>query len=205
MAKLITEFIGTGFLVLVILLTGNPIAIGAVLMAMVYMGYYISGAHFNPAITLGFAVRRRIAWGEAIRYWIVQFAGAMFAAGIAWCLHEKTAGISPPAGAATHQWYLAEIVFSFALVLVVFNTTDSPATKDNQYYGLAIGFTYLVGAFAGSPISGGAFNPAVGIGPNIVARMNNSDVPGGVWLLYLVAPSIGAILAVIAFTAQRQR
>ena len=202
MAKLLTEFIGAAFLVLVILLTGDPLAIGTVLMVMVYMGGHISGAHYNPAVTLGFAIRGRLSWPEAAKYWVAQLAGAIFAALTAWCLLEKTGTVAPPAGAGAHQTYLVEILFTFALCLVVFNVADTEATKGNSFYGLAIGFTITAAAFSGGGISGGAFNPAVGLGPNIVALMNSTEVPGSVWLLYILGPSIGAILATVVYKLQ---
>jgi len=205
MGKLVTEFIGTSFLTLVVLLGGGPMAVGAVLTATVYMGRHRSGAHYNPAVTLGFVARRRLDAATAVRYVAAQFAGAMFAAGIAWCLLNKTNIVAPAAGAQSHQWYLAEIVFSFALCLVYFHVTDSERTRDNPFYGLAIGFMAAAGTFAVGRISGAAFNPALGLGPSIVALLHDTAVPSGAWLLYLVAPCIGSLLAVLAYTAQTGR
>jgi aquaporin Z len=203
MGKLLTEFTGAMFLALVLLLGSGPVAVGAVLLAMIYMGRPTSGAHYNPAVTLGFALRGRIAWGQAGRYVLAQFAGAMFAAGVAWCLRSGASVIAPAAGAGTHQWYLAEIVFSFALCLVYFQTTDSTAAPSHNTSGIAIGFLVVAAMFAAKPISGAVLNPAVGIGPNLVALLDGAEVPGGAWLLYLVAPSIGATLATLAYAVQR--
>jgi len=205
MGKLVTEFIGTMFLTLAFLLTGTPLAVGGVLIAMVSMGRHVSGAHFNPAVTLGFALRGRVGWSTARRYAVAQLAGAMFAAGVTWCLRSEALAVGPSAGAAPHQWYLAEIVFSFALCLVYFQVADGDATPSNSYFGLAIGFLVVGASFAIKPISGAVLNPAVGLGPNLVALLDGAEVPGGAWLLYLFAPSIGAALASLAFAAQRHR
>ena len=130
MKKYLTEFIGTFFLVLTISLTvisGSamaPLAIGCSLMIMVYMGGHISGGHYNPAVTLGFLLRGRMNFVETVKYWVSQLAGAMFAAGTAWCLLRVPVTVAPNVGSEAHQWMLVEILFTFALCLVVFNVAD---------------------------------------------------------------------------------
>ena len=204
MGKLVTEAIATFLLVLVILMPGaGAIGIGAVLIALVYMGAPVSGAHYNPAVTLGFLLRGKIRLGEAIGYVIVQFGGAMLAAGTAWCLLETPATIEANAGSSPHQWMLVEIIFTFALCLVYFNVEAEGRRPGNDYFGIAIGLTVTAGIFAGSRISGAAFNPAVGLGPNLVAAMdgNTKCLTPAIWL-YTAGPFIGSILAVIATKLQ---
>jgi len=96
---------------------------------------------------------------------------------------------------------LVELLFTFALCLVVLNTAMHPKTQGNSYYGLAIGFTVLVGAIAGGSISGGAFNPAVGVGPILVQGVAGE---GGFahLLLYIVGPLVGGFLAAVVFRYQ---
>ena len=200
MAKQLTEFIGTCFLVLVILMSGNPLAIGGILMVMVYMGGHVSGAHYNPAVTLGFVLRGRMDVSEAISYWIAQFAGAVAAAFLAWICIDNFGVIQPREGFLPSV--VVETLFTFALCMVIFNSADTEATKGNSFYGLAIGFTVMAGAFAGGRISGGAFNPAVGLGPNAVALIFDKAPKGVVWILYVVGPAAGAILASIAYKIQ---
>ena len=173
MNKYLTEAIGTFFLVLVISLVGNklaPIAIGSVLMVMVYMGGHISGAHYNPAVTIAVWLRGKCSTADVVPYIIAQLFGACLAAVVFFALRGKGAEfvIDPGTSVSLWQALLAEFLFTFALCLVVLNVATSKATEGNSYYGLAIGFTVLASAYAVGHISGGAFNPAVGVGPNLV-------------------------------------
>ncbi|HSJ09621.1 MAG TPA: aquaporin, partial [Longimicrobiales bacterium] len=169
-AKLAIEAIGTFFLVLTIGLVViepgagamAPLAIGSVLMVMVYMGGHISGGHYNPAVTLGVMLRGKATAAEMVGYWAAQVAGALVATLVVALLK---AGAAPVAMVPdTVPALVAEFVFTFALVFVVLNTATAKGTEGNSYFGLAIGFTVLVGAYAAGGISGGAFNPAVSAG-----------------------------------------
>ncbi len=197
MQKALVEFIGTFFLVLVIGLTAGrtefaPIAIGLTLMVMVYMGGHISGGHYNPAVTLGCLLRGATPMKDAITYWIVQLLGGVAAAAMAGVLGAG-ALVAPGEGVTMGQALANETIFTFALVLVVLNVATSKDHPDNSFYGLAIGSTVLVAAFAGGGISGGAYNPAVGLGSNMV----KGDL--GHWWLYLVGPLAGGALAAVVF------
>ena len=170
MNKYITETIGTFFLVLTVgctVIGGGagvipPLAIGSALMIMIFAGGHISGGHYNPAVTLGVLIRGKINGGDAIGYMISQVLGAILAALVVGYLKAGilVTAMTPNVGHAL----VAEFLFTFALVYVVLNTATSKGTLDNSFYGLAIGFTVMVGAFAVGPISGGAFNPAVATG-----------------------------------------
>lgn len=193
MKKSIIEAIGTMFLVLVICLTGDALSIGCVLMVMVYMGGHISGAHFNPAVSLAVMMRGKMKSSEMMQYWIAQIAGGLIGAGVSYWLKGEASPVAPPDGMDMIKVLGAEFIFTFALALVVLNVATSKDTANNSFYGLAIGFTVFAGAKAVGGISGGAFNPAVGIAPNVFAG-NWSDI----WL-YIVAPLVGAALASIVF------
>jgi aquaporin Z len=177
MRKSLTEFIGAFFLVLTIGLTvANdvplaPLAIGLSLMVMVYMGGHVSGAHYNPAVSLAVWLRNGISAGEFVSYVIAQLLGAMAATGMVQLLLAKTVAPAPGANVSTTTALLAEILFTFALGLVVLNSAASAGTKSNSFYGLAIGMTVTTGAFAVGGISGGAFNPAVGLGMGVVVQL----------------------------------
>jgi aquaporin Z len=98
---------------------------------------------------------------------------------------------------------LVEFLYTFALALVVLNSAASAKTHGNSFYGLAIGFTIVVAAFAGGPVSGGAFNPAVGIGPILVHAMAGGGGFENLWL-YLVGPLLGGALAAAVFGLQER-
>ncbi len=181
--KLIVEAIGTFFLVLTIGLTvlGTgagplaPLAIGFVLMVMVYAGGHISGAHYNPAVTLAVRLRGLATSREMGGYWIAQLAAALAAAFIVKMLLPD--GLVVDAAARDFAGVaVAEFLFTFALVWVVLNLATAPGTKGNSYFGLAIGLTVTAGAFAVGPISGAAFNPAVTVAATMLGLIETSDM-----------------------------
>jgi aquaporin Z len=201
MNKYIAEFIGTFFLVLTIGCTGigasagviAPLAIGAALMVMVFAGGHISGAHYNPAVTLGVLIRGKLKAADVIPYWIAQCVAAAVAAIVVSKILRAGVAVTPIApklGPAL----LAEFLFTFALVYVVLNAATAEGTSGNSFYGLAIGMTVMTGAFAVGDISGGAFNPAVAIGISIlgISTWNN------IWI-YLVADFAAGAAAAIVF------
>ena len=169
--NVIVEFIGTFLLVFTVgaSVRGGaalaPLAIGAALMVMVYAGGHISGAHYNPAVTLAALVRGRIGAGDAVSYWIVQLAGGLVAAPLVRAaVSTSQSQVVAPVGHAMVSALLVELLFTFALAYVVLNVATSKDNPENSFYGLAIGFTVFVGAVAVGGISGGAFNPAVLVG-----------------------------------------
>ncbi len=202
--KLVTEFIGTFFLVLTVgctvILSSDasrgiipPLAIGSALMVMVYAGGHISGGHYNPAVSLAASVRGRHPWAELVPYWIAQIVGALLAAGAAMFL---TGGVTQPAAppADVAKAFVAEFLFTFALAYVVLNAATAKGTDGNSFYGLAIGFTVLTGAFAVGSISGGAFNPAVAVGASALGLIH---IPS-VWI-HIAADLAGGLVAGLVF------
>jgi len=207
MNKYVTEFVGTFFLVLTIgmtVLSGTPfapIAIGCALMVMVYMGGHVSGAHYNPAVSLAVLLRGKMSAGDLIPYWIAQIAGAFAAAYVCYLVHGKAFPVAPGANVSAAKAVSVELLYTFALALVVLNVATSTKTAGNSFYGLAIGFTVLAAAYAGGGVSGGAFNPAVGIGPNLVNAMVGGGSLANLWI-YLVGPLAGGALAAGVFKVQ---
>ena len=208
MRRYLTEFIGTFFLVFTIGLTVTagspmaPLAIGSSLMVMVYMGGHVSGAHYNPAVSLALLLRGKMnSLGEFVGYVASQVAGAIVAALATYVIVGHTLKVAPADSASTLGALLVEILFTFALALIVLNVAASAKTQGNSFYGLAIGFAIVVGAFAGGPISGGAFNPAVGTGPILVDAMVGGGSLSHLWL-YLVGPFLGGALAAGVFGIQ---
>ncbi len=200
MTKYVTEFIGTFFLVLTIgttVIAGGrgvipPLAIGAALMVMVFAGGHLSGAHYNPAVTLGVWVRGRLAAKDVVPYMGFQVVGALVAAAAVGYLRGGGGmkAMAPAVGPAL----LAEFLFTFALVYVILNVATAKETSGNSYYGLAIGMTVMAGAFAVGDISGGVFNPAVAVGIAMMGLTSWSSI----WL-YLVANFLGGIVASLTF------
>jgi len=207
MARYLTELIGTFFLVFVIGMTAvggvaaAPIAIGCTLMVMVYMGGHVSGAHYNPAVSIAVFFRGALAKREVVPYIAAQLFGAWLAAEAVLVVTGSTFSPAPGAGYPTIAVLLSEVLMTFALVLVILNVATSPATEGNSYYGLAIGFTVLAGAYAVGPVSGGAFNPAVGFGPILVGALAGDGYFGNLWY-YMVGPVAGGLLAVPVFLKQ---
>ncbi|MFM9963223.1 MAG: MIP/aquaporin family protein [Planctomycetaceae bacterium] len=198
--KFLVEFIGTFFLVTTIGCTviGGapgvipPLAIGSVLMVMIYAGGHVSGAHYNPAVTLAVFLRGKCPAKDVPGYMIAQVLGAVAAATIVLFLKKNPAveAGSPDVVRAL----VAEFLFTFALCYVVLNVATSKKTAGNSNYGLAIGFTVLAGAFAVGPISGGVFNPAVAVG---ITMMGLSSL-ANIWI-FLVGNFAGAAVAAAAF------
>jgi aquaporin Z len=210
MRNYLTEFIGTFFLVLTIGLTvlGEspmaPLAIGASLMIMVYMGGHVSGGHYNPAVSLAVLLRGKMASaGEFAGYVASQCLGAVAAALAVRAILGRTFAPAPAADASVGGALLVEFLYTFALALVVLNSAASAKTHGNSFYGLAIGFTIVVAAFAGGPVSGGAFNPAVGVGPILVHAMAGGGGFENLWL-YLAGPLLGGALAAAVFGLQER-
>ena len=200
MNKYIMELIGTFFLALTIgctVIGGGasvipPLAIGSILMAMVFATGHISGGHLNPAVTLAVWIRGRCATKDVLPYWVAQIIGAAAAAVIVKMLRAGVP-ITPMTPEAVPA-LIAEFIFTFALAFVVVNTATAKGNAGNSFYGLAIGFTVLAGAFSVGNISGGAFNPAVAIGISAMGLVGW----GSLWI-YLVANLLGGAAAGIVF------
>lgn len=200
MRKYVTELIGTFFLVFTVgctVIAGGrgvipPLAIGAALMVMVFAGGHISGAHYNPAVTLGVWIRGRCPSGDVVPYWVSQVAGALLAAAAVG--YVKAGASVKPLHLAVGPALLAEFLFTFALVYVVTNVATAKATAGNSFYGLAIGMTVAAGVFAVGNISGGAFNPAVAVGVTVMGLSAWANL----WV-YLVANFLGGAAAGLAF------
>jgi aquaporin Z len=204
--KYAVEAIGTFFLVFTVgaaVGSGSPLAplgIGAVLMVMIYAGGHLSGGHYNPAVTMAVLVRRRIRLRDAVGYWVVQFGAGLLAAVVVRTVVDPTRMATAAAMTLTGRTLLAafvvELLFTFALCYVVLNVATSKAHPDNSFYGLAIGFTVVAGAFAVGAISGGAFNPAVSLGAAVMGMFAWPTL----WI-YLVAQALGGIAAGVTFLA----
>ena len=167
----------------------------------IYMGGHISGAHYNPAVTFAFFLRGACDSATVLPNWLAQLAGAIAASASGAFLSHGTYMPSPGANVPVAAAMLNEVLFTFALALVILNVATSKRTANNSYYGVAIGVTVIGAAYAGGGISGGAYNPAVGLGPIIYAAMNGASNLGHFWL-YIAGPLFGGVLAAMVFKIQ---
>jgi aquaporin Z len=204
--KYVVEAIGTFFLVFTVgaaVGSGSqfaPLGIGAVLMVMIYAGGHLSGGHYNPAVTMAVLMRRRIGLRDAAAYWVVQFGAGLLAAVVVRTVVDPTrmatAAAMTLSGRTLVAAFVVELLFTFALCYVVLNVATSKHHPDNSFYGLAIGFTVVAGAFAVGAISGGAFNPAVTLGAAVMGMFAWPTL----WI-YLLAQALAGLAAGAAFLA----
>ena len=201
--KYLVEFIGTFFLVATIGFTvlkpGDagamaPLAIASVLTAMIFAGGYISGAHYNPAVTIAVCLRGKCPPSDVIPYMLSQSIGAAAAAGVV--LFIKGNPVVEAATPDVVRALVAEFLFTFALCFVVLSVGTAKGTAGNSFSGLAIGLTVLAGAFAVGSVSGGAFNPAVAIAITIMGL----SLAANIWI-FLVANFAAGVLAALVFKA----
>jgi len=201
--KLIAEFIGTFFLALTICTAAvhgsageyAPFAIASTLMVMIYGLGHVSGAHFNPAVTVGIWLRGACEKDEVAPYIAVQVI-----AGAAAALASANLLITDPSVTALEldmtQTIGAEFLYTFALVFVILNVATSEATAGNGYYGAAIAFVVLAGALTVGGISGGSFNPAVTGALFTSGAIEAADI----WM-HLVPQLVAGVVAAQAFKA----
>lgn len=201
MPKYVTEFIGTFFLVFTVAAAAiggwapvgfAPLAIGSVLMVMIFAGGHISGGHYNPAVSMAVFVRGKMSAVEMVIYWVVQILAGIVAA----LLASSLLGISAAAPLAVDMTKVitAEFLFTFALTFVVLNVATAKGTEGNSFYGLAIGFTVLAGAYAVGSISGGVFNPAVGTGITLLGFLDWTNLA-----IFVVTQLVAGVVAGLIF------
>src|SRR5262245_50487012 len=200
MTKYLVEFIGTFFLVrrfgcpVVCPVDAGalaPLAIGSVLMVMIFAGGHISGGHYNPAVTLAVFLRGKCSKADVLPYWAAQVLGAALAAGIV--LFMKNNPSVEAAEPDLTKALLAEVLFTFALCYVVLNVATAKGTSGNSFYGLTIGFTVLCGVYAVGDVSGGAFNPAVAVGITIMGLSAIANI----WIFLVANLAAGAAAAYV--------
>lgn len=193
------EALGTFFLVLVFGFTGDSFAIGLTLMALVYIGYRVSGAHYNPAVSFAFFLKRRLSGADLIGYIISQLIGGFLAAIAIYFLANSVFYLDTPSDTNLYQQAFAEVIFTYIFVLVMLVFSISNSQRRNQSKGLMIGLTFAAMLMVSTPISGGVLNPAISIGTaGFDLLMGNNSfvhVP-----LFTLAPLTGGALAAFSFS-----
>lgn len=199
----IVEFVGTFVLVVVFGLTlvppgvgaFAPLAIGLMLAAMVTAGGPVSGGHFNPAVTLGVWLRGRCAGRVVLPYVVAQLVGASLAGILV--NYFRAGGVAPTTTPVVHDLVklgVVELLFTFTLVYVFLAVSLPSRGPGGAFSGLAVGAAVLGGMYAGLPLSGGAFNPAVAVGMSLMGLGSLNLL----WM-YLLAELAGGALAAIVF------
>jgi len=213
MKKLVAEFLGTFALVFagtgaivinhvsggVIGHAGIALTFGLIVLAMIYTFGDVSGAHLNPAVTTAFAAARRFPWSRVPAYMLAQVLGALSASAILRALFpaDETLGATLPAGTAL-QSFILEIILTFLLMLVVLSVSTG-AKEKGITAGIAIGAVIALEAMFAGPICGASMNPVRSLAPAIV-----SGKVASLWV-YLAGPTLGALLAIPACCAVRER
>lgn len=171
---------------------------GLVVLAMVSALGPVSAAHFNPAVTLGFASAGRFPWSKVPGYVVAQFAGGILAALATVTLFGKASGTHVPADGMLAAGFALEVLITGALMLVI-----KAVATDKRIHAptpaLAIGMVVVVGVMVAGPVTGGSMNPARSLGPALVA---GGSALQNVWL-YLLAPTVGAVLAALGYERLR--
>jgi aquaporin Z len=206
----LAEFIGTFALVFVGMsagivnagLLGVALAHGFTLAVFAYAYGHISGTHINPAVTFALALNGTVKWGQAIFYWIAQFAGAILAAFLLKTILTSLGGTidaGQTIGALTDKQPVLAMVMEAVLTFFLVNTIlhTAVAGKGGQFAGWAIGTTLAFAILAGAPFTGGSFNPARTFGPAVFSASIMSNVY--TYVIYLFGPLLGSTLAVIVF------
>ncbi len=198
MRKLLMECIGTLFLMMAVAFSGNnPIAVGLMLAVMVYSGGHLSGGHFNPAVSLAAWMRGKLGVADMVQYLVAQVVGAC----LGWLVHSYLMGGSTAPMPTEHpvmHGVVAEALLAFALVTVVLNMMSS-RSAGNPVGGLAIGFTLSAALYTGAGVSGGAFNPAVGLGPQVMEAITGGGFDANTLALYGVGPLVGGAVAALVY------
>ena len=183
-------------------LVGVAFANGLAIALMVTAFGHISGGHFNPAVTLGFLVTRRITGGLAGVYWVMQFAGAVVASLLLWWIFPAAA-IAAPARLGAPQLhpsigsgagFALEAIMTFFLVIAVFANAVDERGAFKAVAGFGIGLVITMDTLCGGPLTGAAMNPARAFGPELVY-----DVWESYTWIYYAGPAVGAILAAVLY------
>lgn len=199
MKKLIMEFLGTFFLVLAVAMNAGPIAVATMLMAWIYIGAYVSGAHYNPLVTVAIAVRERFGWQTVPWYIAAQVLGGFVAYALALYLKGSIAIPAPAVGISLLQAFIVEVLLSFTFALVVLVVTTTDLLRPSHLFGIIIGFTIPALARVGSPVSGGLFNPAISLGASLVGLLHGTPIIWENLGMYIGGAFLGAVLAAHAF------
>lgn len=198
MHRYATESLGSFFLVLALGLAATPLAVGLLYAALYATGYRISGAHFNPAISFAFALRREITWSEFLPYSVAQILGAFAAAGLVSYIGSEVFYVEPPNDTNIYQQALVECGFMVLLVMVYLSLAGQSIRKDLAASSLLVGFTLAGIMMTGQHISSAIYNPAISLGASAIDFLAIKGRSFEYIPLYVLAPLGGATIAAVA-------
>lgn len=198
MHSYLMEATGTFFLVLVYGFTGEPLAIGLTLMALIYIGVRVSGGHYNPAVSLAFFLKKKITSAELLGYVSSQLLGGFLAAFVVYLLSGAVFYVTAPSTTNLVQQAIAEVLFTFIFVLIMLVFSLSKHFRKYQMIGLVGGLTFTGVLMVSAPISGGILNPAIAIGTAGFDFIQGGNSYLSLWG-YVLAPLCGGALAALAF------
>ncbi len=197
MKRLIMELLGTFFLVLTLAITGNALAAGLMLMAWIYIGAYVSGAHYNPLVSLAVKLTGRLSWRELVYYWGAQILGGIAAYTVASAVINRLN--IPQPNAELLPAFIFEVLLAFVFALTILVVAVSNKYKDSYIFGFAIGLTLFALATVGGNISGGLFNPAIALGANLAGVFKGMPIMWPVVFMYVGGGLLGGFLAAHAY------
>jgi len=190
------ECMGTFFFILTIAMGLHPFAIASMLMAWLYIGGYVSGAHYNPMVSLAVKIRENSSWSKFIQYALAQIVGGFLAYSVAGHLQGGITIPAPGADATLLQAFVVEILLAFVLASVILTVATTAPYKNSNIFGFAIGLSILALAALGTPISGGLFNPAIALGASLAGLVfYGIPVMFNHLLMYVAGACIGGALA----------
>jgi len=177
--------------------TTIPVVFGLIVTVMIYAVGHISGAHFNPAVSLAFAVSRHFPWNQLLQYWFAQFSGALAASSLLAVLLPlgHTYGATVPHVPVLSALVWEYILSFFLMFVIVAVATDTRAV--GTMAGAAIGGTVLLAALIGGPITGASMNPARSLAPAII------EGQWSVWWIYFIGPPLGTVSAALLYNRLR--
>lgn len=194
MLKFFTELTGTLLLTFAVAYLADPLTAGLILAAAVYIGSDLSGAHFNPAVSLAAWLNRKIDSTQFLLYLTAQLTGASVAAIAYWKFSGLALAMEPSASTGTPEFLTIEILFSFLFVLMFLFMMYPDRVRKNHIFGLMIGLTFAGGLMISEPVTGSALNPALAAG-FAVADYLNQGYSYYFLLIHFFAPLAGGLIA----------
>jgi len=205
--KIITEFVGTFFLVFSIAICQSPyiaLGVGFSLIATLFMGGHLSGAHYNPCVSVAVWLRQLMTPKELLIYIVTQLIAGIIAGATAYGIQGTHAAMKPGPTYSDGSAFAVELIWTFLLISTALNVATTKSQEDNSYFGLAVAAVIVGGIICVGDVSGACFNPAIGTGLAITDGAVGGDSLQYLWI-YWIAPMCGSVLAALVFRVMNAR